>query len=106
MKGVLNRSIDLANPCCTPPQKQKFPFARATKGVVMLNNIYDALRSSIPMPDAARFYGLEINRAGFAACPFHPDNTPSLKIYETLKKLAERMRQLTVAKSATKRKAI
>lgn len=34
------------------------------------------------MPDAARFYGLEINRADFAACPFHPDKTPSLKIYE------------------------
>jgi len=48
----------------------------------MLNNIYDALRCSIPMSDAARFYGLEINRGGFAACPFHPGNTPSLKIYE------------------------
>ena len=34
------------------------------------------------MPDAARFYDLEINKAGFAACPFHPDETPSLKIYE------------------------
>lgn len=34
------------------------------------------------MPDAARFYGLEINKTGFAACPFHPDKTPSLKIYD------------------------
>lgn len=34
------------------------------------------------MPDVARFYGLEVNRAGFAVCPFHPDNHPSLKIYD------------------------
>lgn len=40
------------------------------------------LRDRLPMPDVARFYGLEINRAGFADCPFHPDNDPSLKIYD------------------------
>ena len=47
----------------------------------MLNNIFEELKSRLLMPDVARFYGLEINRAGFAACPFHPDKTPSLKIY-------------------------
>ncbi len=73
---------------------------------MMLDNIFKELKCRLLMPDVARFYGLGINGAGFAACPFHPDNTPSLKIYETLKKLAERMRQLTVAKSATKRKTI
>ena len=45
----------------------------------MLDNIFEELKSRLFMPDVARFYGLEINRAGFAACPFHPDNTPSLK---------------------------
>lgn len=48
----------------------------------MLDNIFDELKCRLFMSDVARFYGLEINRAGFAACPFHPDNTPSLKIYE------------------------
>ena len=34
------------------------------------------------MPDVARFYGVEMNRAGFACCPFHPDNDPSMKVYD------------------------
>lgn len=28
------------------------------------------------------WYGIEPNRAGFIQCPFHPDKTPSLKIYK------------------------
>lgn len=59
--------------------KTESPFRRYTKGVVMLNSIFEELKSRLLMPDVSRFYGLEINRAGFAACPFHPDNTPSLK---------------------------
>jgi len=47
----------------------------------MLDNIFDELKCRLFMSDVARFYGLEINRAGFTACPFHPDKTPSLKIY-------------------------
>ncbi len=47
-----------------------------------LDNIFEELKSRLFMPDVARFYGLENNRSGFAACPFHPDKTPSLKIYE------------------------
>ena len=34
------------------------------------------------MPEAARFYGLEMNRAGMACCPFHDDKNPSLKVYD------------------------
>ena len=37
----------------------------------------------IAMPDVAKFYGLEISHSGMACCPFHNDNTPSMKIYET-----------------------
>ena len=37
----------------------------------------------IAMPDVAKFYGLRISRSGMACCPFHNDNTPSMKIYET-----------------------
>lgn len=34
------------------------------------------------MPEVARFYGLEMNRAGMACCPFHDDKSPSLKVYD------------------------
>ena len=34
------------------------------------------------MPEVARFYGLEMNRAGMACCPFHDDKTPSFKVYD------------------------
>lgn len=34
------------------------------------------------MPEVARFYGLEMNRAGMAYCPFHDDKTPSIKVYD------------------------
>lgn len=33
------------------------------------------------MPDVARFYGLQINRSGMTCCPFHQEETPSLKVY-------------------------
>ncbi len=34
------------------------------------------------MPEAAKFYGLQITRSGMACCPFHEDGKPSMKIYE------------------------
>ena len=34
------------------------------------------------MEDVLAWYGLTPNRAGFITCPFHPDKSPSLKIYE------------------------
>lgn len=34
------------------------------------------------MKDVARFYGYEPNRAGFLICPFHSEDTASLKLYE------------------------
>ena len=33
------------------------------------------------MPTVAKGYGLKINRAGMAICPFHQEKTPSAKIY-------------------------
>lgn len=32
------------------------------------------------MQEVARFYGLKMNRAGMACCPFHDDKSPSLKV--------------------------
>lgn len=35
----------------------------------------------VPMETAARYYGMDVNRAGFCRCPFHAEKTASMKIY-------------------------
>lgn len=45
-------------------------------------NIASEIRERLTMREVVEFYGFEVNRGGFIACPFHPgDNSPSLKIY-------------------------
>lgn len=60
---------------------KRIPF-QTLKGVVILYHIFEELRDRLPMPDVARFYGLEVKHSGMACCPFHADNTPSLKVYD------------------------
>ena len=36
----------------------------------------------VTMYDLAERYGFQINKGGFMKCPFHQDDSPSLKIYE------------------------
>lgn len=48
---------------------------------MLLEDIFSELRDRVSMLDTARFYGLNVNRSGMACCPFHEDETPSLKIY-------------------------
>ena len=45
-------------------------------------NIFEAVRDAVPVPLAAKHYGLKANRAGMVCCPFHDDHTPSLKLNE------------------------
>lgn len=40
------------------------------------------IKDRVTMREIAEHYGLEVNRAGFASCPFHRERTPSLKVYE------------------------
>lgn len=47
-----------------------------------MDNVFSEIKGSLPMPEVARFYGLEMNRAGMACCPFHDDKKPSLKVYD------------------------
>lgn len=39
---------------------------------------FRSVRERVPAEDAARFYGLEFNRRGWAVCPFHQDKHPSI----------------------------
>ena len=45
-------------------------------------SIYTQIKQAVSVPEAAKHYGLTVNRNGMARCPFHPDNTPSLKVNE------------------------
>lgn len=47
-----------------------------------MDNIFSEIKFRLPMPEVARFYELEMNRAGMDCCPFHDDKTPSLKVYD------------------------
>lgn len=40
------------------------------------------IKGMITMPEVARMYGLQVDRAGFAKCPFHSEKTGSFKVYK------------------------
>ena len=40
------------------------------------------LSEQIPITEAARRYGLQVNPKGLALCPFHREKTPSFKLYK------------------------
>ena len=45
-------------------------------------NLFETVKASVSVPDAAKMYGIEANRHGMALCPFHDDHHPSLKLNE------------------------
>lgn len=45
-------------------------------------NYADEIIRMVEMREVAELYGLHVNRAGFANCPFHGEKKPSLKIYD------------------------
>lgn len=45
----------------------------------------EVIRSSVSMLDVARYIGMEVNRSGYARCPFHPEKTASLRVYDGCK---------------------
>lgn len=45
-------------------------------------NLFKTVKAAVTTLEAAKLYGVEINRAGMARCPFHEDHTPSLKLDE------------------------
>ena len=42
--------------------------------------IYEAVKNTVPVPDAAAQYGMEISKNGMTLCPFHDDRNPSMKL--------------------------
>ena len=42
--------------------------------------LFQAVKHSVTTRQAAEYYQLRVNRAGFIACPFHNDRTPSMKV--------------------------
>lgn len=47
----------------------------------MTIDVFQTVRDRVTAQEAARRYGLEINRAGFCCCPFHGEKTPSMKLF-------------------------
>ena len=45
-------------------------------------NLYETVKASVTPREAAERLGIHISRGGMVRCPFHPDKTPSMKLYE------------------------
>ena len=43
-------------------------------------NIFQAVKEAVSCKDAASFYGIKVGGSGLCRCPFHNDNTPSMKV--------------------------
>ena len=43
-------------------------------------NLFETVKASVSVPEAARAYGLTVTRHSMARCPFHDDRHPSLKL--------------------------
>lgn len=48
----------------------------------MAENVFEIVKQSVPVKDAAQMYGIEVKRGGMACCPFHDDKHPSMKLNE------------------------
>ena len=42
--------------------------------------VFEAVKQTVTARQAAENYGIDVNRAGKAQCPFHNDRTPSMKL--------------------------
>ena len=45
-------------------------------------NIFETVKQSVGLRQAASFYGLKIRKNSQALCPFHPDRHPSMQLYD------------------------
>ena len=45
-------------------------------------NLFATIKAAVPVKQAAKHYGLKVNRNSMACCPFHNDRHPSMKLNE------------------------
>ena len=45
-------------------------------------NVFEMVKQSVTVREAAERYGIEVKRGGMACCPFHDDKNPSMKLNE------------------------
>ena len=50
--------------------------------MTMGTNVFEAVKQSVTVREAAERYGIEIKRNSMACCPFHDDKNPSMKLNE------------------------
>ena len=48
----------------------------------MAESVFEAVKQSITVREAAQMYRIEVNRSSMACCPFHDDKNPSMKLNE------------------------
>ena len=48
-----------------------------------MENIFNNVKEQLNLIEAAKYYGLQPDRADFINCIFHNDKTPSMKLYAT-----------------------
>ena len=48
----------------------------------MAESVFEAVKQSVTVREAAQMYGIEVNRSDMACCPFHDDKNPSMKLNE------------------------
>ena len=48
----------------------------------MAESVFEAVKQSVTVWQAAQMYVIEVNRSGMACCPFHDDKNPSMKLNE------------------------
>ena len=46
-----------------------------------MNTIFETVKTVVTPREASERYGLSVSQGGMAPCPFHPDRTPSMKLY-------------------------
>lgn len=46
------------------------------------SNVFIAVKEQLNLKDVAEYYGVVVNRGGFASCLFHDERTPSMKLYD------------------------
>ena len=44
--------------------------------------LFELVKQNICVPDAAKHYGLQVNRNGMCSCPFHEDQHTNILFYQ------------------------